>query len=296
MPGRRKEYYQTQQVDPSKSFTIEDEGRARGYYMGIFGTMIKYFTSFLFVTLLLASQSLEGATTALIGLMAFLYIFGWIATYQAGIKDVPAYGTIWDVLMIGIFFGFVIRIVEGLVSIATFNTFDLDRMSPFENLANSELFANEPIMLGGYTLIIIGLIVAAVAEEMFYRGSMVYGISWMTDKRGWSDGASKVISLLIQAFFFAVLHAAVYQQLHQFFALFAGGIVYGLLFLWKKDLSVCILAHMTLNLSSLVGDLGGYLTENPLLLIVIGFVMIILVYFIVKNQRRKELRTEENEK
>lgn len=296
MTGRRKEYYQTQQVDPSKSFTLEDEGRARGYYMGVFGSMIKYFTSFLFVTLLLASQTLGASVQFIIGLMAFLYIFGWIATYQAGIKDVPAYGTIWDVLMIGIFFGFVIRIVEGLVSMATFNTFDLDRMSPFQILAESELFANEPIMLGGYTLIIIGLIVAAVAEEMFYRGSMIYGIGWMTDKRGWGEDASKGISLLIQALFFAILHAAVYQQLHQFFALLAGGIVYGLLFLWKKDLSVCILAHMTLNLTSLVGDLGGYFVANPLLFILLGFVMIILTYLIVKNQRRKELRAEENEK
>lgn len=295
--GSRQEFRSSQELDPSKSTSLEDEGAARGFYLGLFGIIFKWSLGFLFVILAISAQGADISTFILIVVMFMVYVLGWISIRNAGLKEIATYETIGDVLAIGIFFGFVIRVTEGLVWMVTAHlfgviiesgVFGIDHMSPFLPLANApfalELAANNPIMAGGIVLIATGLIVAAVGEELFYRGSMVYGINWMTDKRAFSYNVAAGTMLLFQAAIFALLHALVYNQWAQIIALFAGGIIFGLLFLWKKDLSVPIIAHVTLNLSSMTGIVQEFLFANPIYLIIIVGVVIMMIYLIVSRR------------
>lgn len=282
MPGKRQEYRSSEMVDPEKSYSIEEEGAARGYYIGLFGIIFMYALGFMFIILLISSQGADSYTFALIVVMASVYIFGWITIRSAGLKQIASYETVGDVLAFGVFFGFVIRVAEGVVWVVSANIlglivdngiFGIDHMSPFLDLKNTpfvqELSANNPLMAGGYVIIAISLIVAAVGEEMFYRGSMIYGIAWMTDKKGFGEDVSKFTMLVLQAAIFALLHALVYQQVAQIIALFAGGLIFGILVLWKKDLSVAILAHVTLNMSSMYPVAQDFLIANPIYIVLI---------------------------
>ncbi|MHA1807171.1 MAG: lysostaphin resistance A-like protein [Candidatus Thorarchaeota archaeon] len=209
---------------------------------------------------------------------------------QAGIRDIVTWETLWDVIAYGLFFGFVIRVLEGAVYMATTGMFALDRLSPFASLESSEYVSNNPLLQTGFTMTVVGLIVAAVAEELFYRGSMIYQIEWMTGRQGFDQKTAKLIALLSQASFFAVLHAAVYQQISQILALFVGGLVFGLVFLWKRDLSVCIIAHLTVNLSALSPLVGQYLLDNPLYLLLLGLAVALLVYIIIRRRDHETTR------
>ena len=296
--GSRQEFRSSQDLDPAKSSSIEDEGAARGYYIGLFGIIFKWSLGFLFVILAISVQGADLSVFILVVVMGMVYIFGWITTRAAGLKEIATYETIADVLAFGVFFGGVIRVTEGLVWMATAHfsgiiiesgVFGIDHMSPFVPLANSpyaqELAVNNPLMAGGILLIAVGLIVAAVGEELFYRGSMIYGINWMTDRKGFDSTVATITMLLFQAAIFALLHALVYQQWAQIVALFAGGIVFGFLFLWKKDLSIPILAHVTLNLSSLWGVAQEFIMANPIYLIVIIAIGILMIYLIVRRRK-----------
>lgn len=258
------------------SLSIEEEGVARGYYTGLLGIVLKFFMGTMFVLLFLAAQTADQSTQWLVTLLFAIYVSGWMVCRQAGIRDIPAYRAIIDVLSIGIFFGFILRIVEGIVLMATSGVFDqLDRLSPFSGFEVS-LFQNALMMTA------IALAVASVAEELFYRGSMIYMVSFLTDGYALSDMTAKFIALEVQAFLFAVLHAAVYSQWAQILALFAGGNLLGLLFLWKRDLSVCIIAHLSLNLSSLAPVVGNWLVANPIPVILafaatLGIIILILM-------------------
>lgn len=302
--GSRQEFRSSQEIDPEKSYSLEDEGAARGYYIGLFGIILKYTLSFLFVILFIAAQKADQETFFLIVIMSSIYIFGWMAVKQAGLKDIAAYETVLDALAWGVFFGFVVRVTEGVVWIASANLlgmsanyFGIDHMSPFVPLLNSpwtqEMSANNPLMFGGYVIVGISLVVAAVSEEMFYRAGMIYGIGFLTDKRNMGKTTATILMLIAQAGVFALLHAIVYQQLAQIIALFAGGIIFGLIFLWKKDLSIPILAHVTLNLSSMTGIASDFLLQNPIYIILIIAGTIIMVYLIIirnKNSMEKNER------
>lgn len=298
--GSRQEYRSSQELDPERSTSLEDEGAARGFYLGLFGIIFKWSLGFLFVILAISAQDADISTFILISVMFMVYVLGWITIRNAGIKEIATYETVGDVLAFGIFFGFVIRVVEGLVWMGTAwlsgviietGVFGIDHMSPFLQLANGpfaqELAANNPIMAGGTVLIAVGLIVAAVGEELFYRGSMIYGINFLTDKKGTSAGVATILMLFFQAGIFALLHALVYNQWPQIIALFAGGIVFGVLFLWKKDLSIPILAHVTLNLSSMTGIAQEYLMANPIYLILLIGAAMLLIYLMVRRKKRK---------
>jgi len=279
----RLKRHSSQEVDVEQSYSIEDEGEIRGYYVGLIGIILKFFMGALFVLLFLAAQTAEQAVQWLVTLMFAIYVSGWIMCRQAGIKDIATYQTVTDVLGWGLFFGFVIRLVEGIVSMLAFGVFaSVDRLAPFSALDATDyatgLFGDLMVMTA------IALAVASVGEEMFYRGGMVYMISFLTDQYGLSDGAAKFVSLEVQAALFAVLHAAVYNQWPQILALYAGGNVLGGLFLWKKDLSVCIVAHLTLNESAMAGIMANWLVANPVYLVLALAVTMGLVILILKRR------------
>lgn len=255
-----------------RSYSIEDAGEARGYYIGLVGIILKFFMGTMFVLLFLSAQTAGIDTQWIILLMFSIYVSGWMAAKQAGLKDIATWQTILDVLGYGVFLGFVIKVSEGLVAQALTGVFDTSQLG-----ANSAIFADSAMMSA------IALAVSSVAEELFYRGGLFpYMIAFLSNTRGLGESEAKGIALLVQASLFAVFHAAIYKQPQIIIALFAGGILFGLEFLWKKDLSVCMVSHLTLDLAGLLPQAGGFLLKNPIVLL---FVLIAtttvtcLIYF-----------------
>lgn len=93
------------------------------------------------------------------------------------------------------------------------------------------------------------LVVGAVVEEIFFRGFL---LSWLTDRRGMSIGAS----VLIGAVLFALLHCAnalnmLISELIMVlpFSLFAG-VAFGFLRMKSDSVGWCIVLHMLINAAS----------------------------------------------
>lgn len=268
----------SEELDAERSISVEEEGALEGYHFGLIGGLLKWGMTILGGLLLLSMQDAPEAALLILVFVVF-YAFGWMMTREAGMQTFSSYKTVLDTLAYGATFGFLIRGVETVALVLTAGITDLYLTAPFEALGNSSL-------VDGALMILIALVFASVAEEMLHRGGMIFLTNLLDDKidsrseekSSYSSYWALAIALPAQAFFFAVLHAAVYQHLEQFVALFCGGLVYGGLLIWKKDIGVCMIAHLTLNLSGYWPLLFEYLIANPVVgvLLAIGIAAIYL--------------------
>ncbi|MHA1902914.1 MAG: CPBP family glutamic-type intramembrane protease [Candidatus Thorarchaeota archaeon] len=225
----------SQEVDVEASFSIEEEGVEKGYYIGIIGALLKYTMTIMGGLLLVATQSIPEISFFVLMIVVF-YVLGWIMTREAGMETLPTYRTVLDVLGYGMILGFLIRAVEGIVLVFTAGVAELDLLGPLGALVNSALGTNSTVMIA------VGLIFASVAEEMLHRGGMIYLCNLLQDKYGMSEMIAQIFSCIVQAFFFAVLH-------------------------------VCIVAHLTVNLTVFWPFLGQWAVENPAIALILGLVV-----------------------
>jgi len=56
-----------------------------------------------------------------------------------------------------------------------------------------------------------------------------------------------IISVLISAFIFAVAHIYSYQTPSELAVMLLGGLIFGLFYVWKKDITITMLAHVIIN-------------------------------------------------
>ena len=265
----------SQEVDVEQSFTLEDEGQARGYYIGLIGGLLKWAMTVLGSIMIIAAQADPGALFISLILIIF-FLLGWVMSREAGLVTLQTYDTVLDVLAYGSILGFLIRIVEGVTFTLTTGMVEMDTLSPFDT------FLNSPTIGDGMVYMVVALVFAAVAEELLHRGGMIYLLNLLTDRYGMGEFMAKSVALLAQASSFAILHVAVYQKPEQIAALWVGGILFGLIFYWKKDLSVCMVAHLTINLSGLTPYIFTYLIANPLILV--GVIVIIGAMFLFMSR------------
>jgi len=242
--------------------------------MGLVGSLLKWIMTVLGGLLIISGQtSLEALAFSLV--LVGIYLLGWMMTREAGIESFKTYDTILDVLAYGCVLGFVIRIVEAAVfAITTGLSIDaMNPLSPFDVMYNASAENTS-----GLVYLAVSLVFASVAEEMLHRGGMIYLANLLTDKYGFGEFTAKSIALIAQAVTFGALHAAVYFKPEQIYSLMAGGLIFGLIFYWKKDLSVCIVAHLTLNLSGLAPYILGYFIANPVIGLGAGILVAILLW------------------
>lgn len=264
----------SQDIDAVASYSVEEEGESEGYYFGLVGGILKYMMTILCGLLLVATQSVPEKALFVFMITVF-YVVGWVMTYEAGMKTFSAYDTVLDAILYGLLVGFLVRVVEGLVLQATAGIGDMNSLAPWE------AFLNSSTTLGsGLAYVLAGLIFAAVGEEMLHRGGMIYLAELLDSKKGLGDYSSKILALVVTSISFALLHSAVYNQLQQIVALFAGGLVLGLSLYWKHDMTVPIIAHLTVNISPLLPYFGQYLMENPMIALSLALVggLIFLLY------------------
>lgn len=144
-------------------------------------------------------------------------------------------------------------------------------------------------LLGGINFAIsdteidILIILAAPAEELFFRGFIIsIFISFNKDVKHKSKFFEKeqlsifpVIGIILSSIFFARVHVFQYDNISFLLGTFAGGILLGFYFWFSRDLTACILAHLFNNITALY----GYQT----VLISIG---LISIYYLIIHFKR----------
>jgi len=128
------------------------------------------------------------------------------------------------------------------------------------------------------------IILAAPAEELFFRGFIVsIFISFNKKAKSKSKFLVKeqlsilpVIGIIISSVFFSRLHVFKYDDISFLLAIFIGGILLGFYYWFTQDLTACILAHLFLNITALY----GYLVFLSISLISIYYVIIHFKRFI----------------
>lgn len=276
MKRTRRKSHSTQDVDVEASFSIEDETKARGFYIGLIGSLLKWAMTILGSIMVISAQ-LDANALYLSFVFVTFFLLGWVMTREAGIESFTTYDTVFDQIAYGSVLGFVIRIAEQVTLALTTGNIEMNYLAPFDT------FLNAPAIGNAFTFLVVGLVFAAVAEELLHRGGMVYLIVILTDRRGMSYEVAAFLALFIQALSFAFLHVAVYQMPQQIFALFIGGLLFGGVLLWKKDLGVCMIAHLTINLSALLPYAAGYFIANPVALLAIILSVGVLVWCMARR-------------
>ena len=83
---------------------------------------------------------------------------------------------------------------------------------------------------------------AGFCEEYIYRG---FGIRTLESRR-----VKTWLALIITSFFFTFIHGIIAFQRFPFY--FIPGLLFGLLFLWKKNLTLPIIVHALIDLAALM--------------------------------------------
>jgi len=90
---------------------------------------------------------------------------------------------------------------------------------------------------------IVAVITAGVVEESLFRGYAMERLATLTGSYGWAG----LISLVV----FGLVHLPFWGPGILFSALF-GGSVFTLLYLWRRDLWACIIAHTVTDAFALI--------------------------------------------
>lgn len=133
------------------------------------------------------------------------------------------------------------------------------------------------------TEIDILIILAAPAEELFFRGFIVsIFISFNKNVKDKSKFFEReqlsilpVIGIIISSIFFTRIHVFHYDNISFLLATFIGGLFLGFYFWFTQDLTACILAHLFNNITAVYG--------YPAFLISIG---LISIYYLIIHFKR----------
>jgi len=164
----------------------------------------------------------------LVGPLLFLLLYPFWAAHRCGAGPLlawPGAGSVLREAIVGIGAGAATMAVLGGVELALFGKW-LDLPEPLRQLISAQN-ALVPILMG-----VLALTVIPIAEEVFYRG-LVYGAL-----RRWSVPAA----LVAQAMVFALAHQ--YGLVYSAFV-FAGGMLLGLVYEWRRTLWAPIFMHLT---------------------------------------------------
>ncbi|MCF6275630.1 MAG: CPBP family intramembrane metalloprotease, partial [Robiginitomaculum sp.] len=82
-----------------------------------------------------------------------------------------------------------------------------------------------------------------IIEELIFRGFVI--------SRAIDLGASKRLALFISTFLFILPHALFWPAPHLILVAFSS-LAFGVIFIWKRDLLACIIAHIGFNVCGVI--------------------------------------------
>jgi membrane protease YdiL (CAAX protease family) len=92
---------------------------------------------------------------------------------------------------------------------------------------------------------ILAVVTAGTVEESLFRGYAIERLGLLTGSYGWAAGISLAV--------FGIVHLPFWGPGILFNALF-GGAASTLLYIWRRDLAACIIAHVTVDAIALIVD------------------------------------------
>ena len=113
-----------------------------------------------------------------------------------------------------------------------------------------------PLTIRDYE-IALAITFAAPAEEVFFRGFLISIFIVMADKGDFKKypitkkkeiAPIEILGIIISSMMFALLHINYYGNNRLMLAVFASGAFLGFAYWYWKDITACILAHLSLNM------------------------------------------------
>lgn len=128
------------------------------------------------------------------------------------------------------------------------------KLGIINNITNIDIFIN----------IIASIIVGPIFEEVLFRFSLIHKLEIYFSRR-WS--------IWLSASIFALCHTGIYTIIFAFII----GIVNGYLYSGKRDILIPIFVHISANM------IATFLFEYNSTILILGFLLIIISYFIIKE-------------
>jgi membrane protease YdiL (CAAX protease family) len=172
--------------------------------------------------------SLVVLTITQAGLLAVAALFVGAPRALDGLRLLPAHG-LFRSLGLGVLLAIPAWIGAQLLALIVSRLFELVGMRPDEGIAETAINLVDPAVL-----IVALVVVAPLAEEIFFRG-IVYN-AWLREYGPWQ-------ALIGSALLFALIHGSLFVLL----PIFGLGLALALLYRWTSSLPASIAMHATFN-------------------------------------------------
>lgn len=113
----------------------------------------------------------------------------------------------------------------------------------FANVGYQLVLSRLGFSISPYEQIAYNLFAPAI-EEQFFRGFLIDLISNVDSK---NSGIGKFSAVFISSLLFAAIHQNYWNDLMRLLAVFGGGLIFGLFYITKHDITANILGHFMLN-------------------------------------------------
>ena len=159
------------------------------------------------------------------------------------------------------------------------------RDSENKTIELTEAFLNVTTPVGLFVNLIIIALLAAVGEELLFRGVILQlFIEWFKNKH---------LAIIVSAVLFSALHL----QFYGFFPRMVLGILFGYIFIWSGSLWLPILLHFIFNGITVVAvylynigyiqtDVESFGVSDSALVVISSFVLIVLLLFVMFRMGR----------
>ncbi|NMB82397.1 MAG: CPBP family intramembrane metalloprotease, partial [Ignavibacteria bacterium] len=134
---------------------------------------------------------------------------------------------------------------------------------------------------------------SAVCEELFFR---LFLISVILKVSVFSNEVFlKITAVVTQALAFMIVHQNYYGDPGMLFGVFLGGCIFGIAYVWKRDISITIFAHFLLNLIATANWLVRLSSETKNIIIIALTIILPLILIVAKKafERFKQNRVNQ---
>jgi membrane protease YdiL (CAAX protease family) len=123
---------------------------------------------------------------------------------------------------------------------------------------------------------------SAVCEELFFRLFLIELILQLSQEL-----STKIFAVITESLAFMLVHQNYYNNPGMMAGVFLGGCVFGAAYVWKRDITICILAHFSLNLIATANWLVKMSSETQnTILVVITIVLPVIIYWLLNSIRK----------
>jgi membrane protease YdiL (CAAX protease family) len=125
---------------------------------------------------------------------------------------------------------------------------------------------------------------SSVCEELFFRLFLINIFLQFSEKLN-----IKIIAVITESALFAAVHQNYYSNPGMLLGVFLGGVVFGIAYIWKRDITICILAHFFLNIIATANwlvTLSAQISYNAVAAIIIMITIIILMILVIRTLKK----------